>query len=559
MTPSNKKLLTALLAVFIAVPSLLYGLSYISGGISENRKTEPTEEFLPVPLLPDFSPEPVFLADGDLSGPLKINVNTAVKGKLSGAGDEKWYMFDVPKRGCVRLGFSHSTPLGSTSAGWKITLYDGYAVGGADGAVYRELDSFKSFYTDTSDAKGAFTGVLAGRYYVSVKCEGSFFADDYTLTAGFEARNDFEAECNDGMTRYNKINLNKKIYGTTANKEGGDVDFFMFETFENGTAEIVFEHGFVQKSGPVGWIIELWDINKNNYYICRSTHGDTLNKSGPIGLPPGVYFVSVKSQVISTAVYSLTVNFNKRADFEKEPNDTMETASALPLNAVISGTLSARGGKPDKDYFKIELARRGHLTLKFAHESFADTKKGWNVRLLTEKGEVLYQGVSRWSDVEIISPEIGLGAGVYYVLIDSEGVSLNGGVYTVTNKFTASNSWEIEPNNTFGAATPLNLNSGIYGTLIHAGLDPDIDYYSFEIKEASALKITFSHQKFTENYEGFIITLYNEKKNPVTSFASAWSDASVSKNVSLAQGKYYVAVDTGLRFNNCRYSLKIES
>ena len=177
---------------------------------------------------------------------------------------------------------------------------------------------------------------------------------------------------------------------------------------------------------------------------------------------------------------------------------------------------------------------------------------------MNESGEVLYETVSRWCDMAVTSPQIGLSAGTYYLVVDGEDMLLNSGTYVLGITYAAGDNWESEPNNSSEQADTLVRNETVYGTLISTGLSYDTDWFTFELTQTSSVRLLFTHEAQSEAYEGWVIDLYDEAGNQITDLRSLWSDAEKQSEIlRLAPGKYTVRVDTGARFTDIRYGLQV--
>ena len=116
------------------------------------------------------------------------------------------------------------------------------------------------------------------------------------------------------------------------------------------------------------WNIKI--INENDEVVSDFTSKltDTLIKTGTIGLKAGLYYIKVENVSEIAETYSIVLNAKNAVNNEFELNDTPETATDLPQNIAISGSLADRLLSLDKDYYKINVPAEGVVDIIFSHE-----------------------------------------------------------------------------------------------------------------------------------------------------------------------------------------------
>ena len=490
-----------------------------------------------------------------------ITVNSAVTDQLWNVGDCRGYSFTVESRGVVRLEFDYtvSEVIGTP---WQLYLYEAYAKDGVgDADAYRLLSSLEVTSAETGTVQGDKIGLYPGEYLIFVTTGEVCSVDEFTLRLAFLENVAWEAEPNDSKTRYTELPFGVRTGGASASKAGGDVDWFLFELPERGVVNLTFEHSD-EELPQVGWLVAILKENGDILYDGRSYYKDISITSGEIGLAAGSYYVRVTSHILSTVDYYLTCSYEPIDTYETELNDTPETANELPLKneeSGVSGSLSDKNSRPDRDYYRFSPERDGVISFSFIHQDFSRNRDGWTIRLLNESGETLYEVVSRWCDMAVTSPQIGLAAGTYYLLVDGEDMLLNSGTYVLGITYAAGDNWESEPNNSVEQADALPKNETVYGTLISTGLSYDTDWFTFDLTQTASVRLLFGHAAQSEDYEGWVIELYDEDGSRITRMTSLWSEEEKqSELLRLAAGKYTVRVDTGARFTDLRYGLTLQ-
>ena len=489
-----------------------------------------------------------------------ISLNAAVTDSLWNINDCRAYSFTLQNRSIVRLEFDY-TVSEVVGTPWRLYLYEAYAKDGEGKKdSYRFLSELDVTSAEAGTVQGDKVGLYPGEYLIFVAAGDVCSVDEFTLRLACLENVAWEAEPNDTQTRYTELPLNVRTGGASSSKTGGDVDWFLFELPERGIINLSFEHNDEQLP-QVGWLVTVLNETGDILYDGRSYYNNKQITSGEIGLDAGVYYVRVTSHILSTVDYYLTCDYEPIDTYETEMNDTPETANVLPLNGEesgVSGSLSDKNTRPDRDYYCFAPERNGVISFSFIHQDYTRNRDGWTIRLLNESGEVLYETVSRWCDMAVTSPQIGLSAGTYYLVVDGEDMLLNSGTYVLGITYAAGDNWESEPNNSSEQADTLVRNETVYGTLISTGLSYDTDWFTFELTQTSSVRLLFTHEAQSEAYEGWVIDLYDEAGNQITDLRSLWSDAEKQSEIlRLAPGKYTVRVDTGARFTDIRYGLQV--
>ncbi len=538
--------------------------STITTTVPETETGEPqtgavtqTHEF--IPKLSDSS-----ASASSISLPVSINkikpiISTEVqKAQTVSELDIHYYSITAVSRGYFELTFTHEKMTTGLSPQWKIQLLEQYNTEGEGGETkYREL-TYLNASLDEKPVSSNRVGVYQGKFLIIVTPVSGFSNETYTLTASFTSANDYEAEPNDNLNRYNEIYPELPLNGSSSLLSSGeDKDYFMFEQKVNGYAELSFSHEDL-KTISVGWLVNIIDAQGNCYYNGKSTLGTKELLSGAVGLKKGYYFIEIISNVNSPALYTLKLSSTVKSNFELEHNDTPATATILPQSVTISGAITPRTGTIDRDYYKINMPVRGVLSVSFSHPKFVEDNKGWNITVLDSELKTIYSVLSYWNIETTTVPSLGLSAGTYYICIDSENISINSAIYSLNVNYSTSTSWETEKNNTKETATPIVPGTSIYGALINDKLNFDTDYYTFTLTAPTTLSLRFEHVDLNADYEGWEITLLDSSMKTLQYAVSYWSDTYITtKKITLGPGTYYIKVDTGLWFHTEKYILNV--
>lgn len=490
---------------------------------------------------------------------LDISPDVPVGSSLVSETDLRVYRLTVDKRGVLQPRFSYNFSEVSGTP-WMLSLYEAYASDGEGEPDAFRLLSTTAVSANQTETLGEKTGVYPGIYYLIVAPGDALSVDEFTAAVSFFDTEPWEAEPNDSVTRYTELSPDIRMGGASSAKTGGDKDFFLLTVPARGIVTLTFEHSD-EKLPQVGWIATLRNAAGETVWKKLSYYSDTSLDSGEIGLEAGAYFLSIESHIQNGADYFVTWHFEALDTYETEGNDTRETADAIVVNAPdggVSGSLSDRTETPDRDWYRFELDADGVISFSFVHRDYLRNRDGWTIAVTDEAGQVLYKMVSRWSDMAISSPQLGLGRGVYYILVDGENMLLNSGTYIVALTFAEGENWESEPNDTVETADTLSVNEDIFGALIGTETNYDTDCYQFELTRTAPVSFRLSHAGYAQDFEGWRVSLRNEDGRTLSSFTSKWSDTQTdSPLLNLSPGRYFIVVETGARFSDIRYSLHV--
>lgn len=490
--------------------------------------------------------------------PTKITKNSTVVGVIESVDDYEAYIFDVDRPGALSVRLDHDDMLDSVKCGYRVTLYK---IIEGETREYKELSYFDSFWNDVTASWGE-TGVSPGTYLVVVDPGTDVLYGEFTLVTTFTASSTFENEVNDTKEEANPLGLGKAVYGSSSKRsEGYDNDWFVFELTQDSCINISFVHDDLTFP-KAGWNIKLYNEDDELISDFTSKLTDTLIKTGTIGLKAGVYYIKIENVSEIAETYSLVLGVQKATNHEFELNDTPETATDLPQNIAISGSLADRLLSLDKDYYKIIVPAEGVVDIIFSHEEIEGDKDGWNIRLLQKQDDGTYleimKKISKWNSSGYNLSNMGLSAGEYYIVIDGDSVAYNSTSYTCKWTFTERSDFEVEPNGSMEAAKDIQANTYYYGAIISSDVDFDEDYYRFEITEERNVSLELWHDKVTDSSVTWIASIIDENGNIVKSVDSSLNQGLVSTGVmTLKEGTYYIKIETGMYGSELPYYFKL--
>lgn len=499
-------------------------------------------------------------------------------GMLSSVDERHIYTFSVTQRGFLQYTVTHAEM--QNLMGWEITLYREYYLNGVDGEIgYMPMNLLKTTALNTTESSPT-VGVIPGEYRLAVKVTSGISSEQYTLNAVFTAALNHEIECNDTKAAYTELYPGIPMIGSAScYSDKQDDDWYLLRVPKDGKMSITFAHA-TQNNVSIAWRVVLYDETGTELYSENSGMNTGTVASGEIGLQKGVYYLAVLGRVRSDVDYTLSVTTAADDHFEREHNDNMDSANALALGGTVSGCITSKASKLDRDFFRFEMPARGNFSMVFTHSPISDgssgneddDKNGWNIRLMSASGQLIYSMISTWNTATVKMPVMGLEAGMYYVEINSEDLYRSTMTYTLIAGNTASSSFETEPNNTPETATPIAQGVPVTGAIIDS-VDPDDDYYSFTVSAYSRVTAVLKHENNGTERDIFSFSVWNEagEKMPVYSGRQPMTDAdgntvyyvkslgsqtSVTAYFELPAGTYCFKVTSGRFFDRMNYSIE---
>ncbi len=371
-------------------------------------------------------------------------------------------------------------------------------------------------------------------------------------------------------TSENTSGFNIAVKGELKTKE--DYEAYIFTLEENGALSLSFNHQSVQESMLDGWRVTLYYIENpdddwyeyNELTYFDAFWADVTSTWGETGVEAGTYCVVVEpGQLFLEGDFDLTVSFTPTESFEKEFNDTKETATDLRLNRVIYGSSSQRQADADLDYYKFEITNDGYIDMVFSHDNSQLPQVGWVVKLFTENDYEIASFASKYQDPELRTGKINLHPGVYYILVETQ--VQDGMTYRLKVETGLSETTEFEINDTPEQAEIFKENSVVSGMLAPKVMGLDKDYFKITLTEKSYLTVNFVHEfdekEFDEDYNGWNVRLLRPEKDgtytEIVKRVSKWNDEGVNiTGMGLPAGDYYILIDAdSMRYTSVPYSL----
>ncbi len=364
------------------------------------------------------------------------------------------------------------------------------------------------------------------------------------------------------------ITVGSDITGAVTSKE--DYESYIFEIDKNGAFYYGLEHENFMDSGKSGWIVTLYKLldipdtdEKEFKEISTQTSfwSDVTSDWKKIGVTPGTYCIMVTPGLyFLESEYTLKTSFEDSDNYEKEPNDTIETASPIGVGYGKYGLSSARGEGTDIDWYSFDITRDSCVNISFTHPDGTFPTVGWTVTLLNDAGDKISQFTSRLTDLILKTGVIGLKEGRYYVSVEAQSDSAD--EYTLLVGAEKATNFEFEINDSPEEAIHLPQNVGISGSLADRLLSLDKDYYKFTVSGEGYTDITFTHPLQDGNKNGWNVrvlkVLPDGELQQIVRKVSKWNVEELKiDNLGLPAGEYYLLIDgDSVSYNSSTYTVK---
>ncbi len=493
--------------------------------------------------------------NGTIATANALKVNTAIQGNSSSKTDKDFYKLELKKAGKLDFNFTITEAVTeyTSQTRWTLRLYD------ENGAVIRthNITGTQIIYNLNG------VGVNAGTYYISLTPSDSsyYFTDQtYSLTAKFDSEIEWESESNDTIAAADPMSLDTPIGGNSLSTN--EVDYYKLVLEEDAALDVTFS------------ISELFSSNTNEYwkvYLYAGDSGDEIVQSisvpgnalnhsmRTIGLGAGTYYVKVVADDYNlySGSYTLTATTAKDKAYESEFNNTLATADEFAINTPITGNIHAYG---DEDYYKIELTEDAAVRCYFMLEEPITTSSSnsyWYIAMYDDNNSLVAKYSVIGSSTSGHMNDIGLKAGTYFYKIYGYSSSYwSSASYTLNVTIDTETPWEKESNNTLDNANTLPLNTAMNGILYMA---EDVDYYKFELTEASGVSFNFDPVKISDestSKEYWNIAICYENGNTFATYTIKGNTLTNNFTVlGLDAGNYYIRVQEDDYYAHTQYVL----
>ena len=187
---------------------------------------------------------------------------------------------------------------------------------------------------------------------------------------------------NDGLFNMNtpmRITPNSTVVGTMESRE--DYEAYIFDIEKDGALDVRLDHDNLLDSVKCGYRVTLYKIIEGESREYKeltyfdSFWSDVTAGWGEIGVSKGTYVVVVSAGTdVLLGEFTLVTTFTATSAFEKEVNDSKESANILGVGHAVFGSSSQRTDGYDHDWFVFELLKDSCINLSFTHEDLTFPK-----------------------------------------------------------------------------------------------------------------------------------------------------------------------------------------
>lgn len=469
-----------------------------------------------------------------------ISVNTTVNGSLPTSSTENYYKFTLPRAGYIYVEFNHGY-VDRDSDFWNFSIYNG---------------SYEYITDRSSNGKKLTTtyhsvGLAAGTYYIKIN-PGYYWSDiSYNFVVHFVASNSWEKEKNDSFESANVFGTNIAVCGSI--QESNDLDFYKFEVPQDGMAYIEFNHEYVDSD----W--DFWNIRIYNQdfeeLMSRNASGKKLNRIyGKLGIPAGTYYIRIMEirswQVYwSEASYNFIFHTEASNAWEKERNESFQTANALAVNSNVNGSIREDS---DKDFYRFEISQAGYVNFDFGHTYVDSDRNYWNITIFNGSYEEL---ISRDADGKTLNRSyavVGVPAGIYYVRVTKSYWS--DAAYNLKVNYTPASDWETELNENFETSDFISMDTYVNGSIKD---DNDKDYYKLDVQRPGFISIAFGHDVVNSDNSLWKVRLYDASFQELKVASCTGKSDLVTSPYFAAAGTYYVRINGDWHWSDVPYHFKV--
>lgn len=345
--------------------------------------------------------------DGALNATI-LTSGHAVSESLDAGTDVNYYKFDMTKQGYFTISFQ-TEALEGIGDGWKVSLLNA------------NMENIGYYKVGTS-LNSLPLPLKKGIYYITVEAYNNYISYapigvSYSLRVDAVESSTWECEDNNTSATATDISCEESYSGYLF--LANDVDYYKVTTTKNGCfrVSINITDGQAPIGNTDGWRLTIYDKNleeiKSYSYIKSGVTSAIL----PYG--NGTFYIKVEAVYTSSApkdtIYNLIVNEIETSTWEKEKNDTAQTANVIDIGVTYSGNLTSGS---DVDYFKFTTSHAGSFSIDFGPAPGEDTSlvnDGWYLRLYDKNLDLInyYYGVKD----QFTSDPVVYSAGTYYAQV----------------------------------------------------------------------------------------------------------------------------------------------
>lgn len=198
----------------------------------------------------------------------------------------------------------------------------------------------------------------------------------------------------------------------------------------------------------------------------------------------GRYFPAAnEAELVAALGAAAGLTMQPYATDEQEPNDTLGQANLIGPTGSVQGSIDPIG---DHDWYALELERQGTLEIRVTNVPQA---LDIHVRVYNAERTMHHNWIAplrAGADLEAVV-DIPRGGRYYLQVVDGKDDASDPNPYTLTVAYRPGDA--LEPNNSFGTATPIAPDDEVLASILPKG---DEDWYTFEAPRRGALHVAIT-------------------------------------------------------------------
>ncbi len=136
----------------------------------------------------------------------------------------------------------------------------------------------------------------------------------------------------------------------------------------------------------------------------------------------------------------------------------------------------------------------------------------------------------------------GIRAGTYYLYVKVCGCDIKDNAYKINIKYSSSDVWETEPNDTLELAKNLKVNQEMHGSSIGVWDGWDTDYYKFDLEQSGEISFVLDMHD-TSLPDAIRLELYSQDNKKLYTLSRECKLNKIeSPRIGLKEGKYYLRI-----------------
>lgn len=459
--------------------------------------------------------------DGGDSSIALLPLNGEVKASLQDRNAKDVYRMLLAASSRIQMVWQAGEKQGSKEA-FRVCLYSGDTSGEPVMAYDLKLSASKQMSMSLF--------VPAGLYYVTV--EPAMYSDTpYRLSMQAVSDSYAETENNDTADSANIIEQNQAYSASLSDKN--DVDYFRFTLEQPGEVHVRLEGSGEGSKQSCYYVQLIREADGKLLTTGEMTGNSSEMDTGAVYVSAGDYVIRIEKGTAWLGMeYQVTAEYTQLEGIEQESNDTPETATVIPVNETVKGSIGTDG---DVDCFRFTLEQDAVIQPELTIDPLESSGKAHVVSLLKGTEALLTVNIGGKESSKQLQP-LALQAGTYTLRL--ENVRFARQQYNVSILCEEIPLAEGEPNDTQVQAAEIIIGERLTGVLSSA---EDVDWYRLSLPEEQVLILTMEYPQGSGTDDIYHLSLEQNGKSLWSKKLEEGSGGTAEK-LQIPAGEYYFCV-----------------